>query len=426
MNQILMKNKFLLLVLAVVSGAFFFLNFTQTGSEATTEWREYLGGPDRAHFSPLKEITPENVGNLQVAWQYHTGDSSGQMQSNPIIVDGVLYAPTASVEIFALDAATGKELWRFADSPKSNTSRGVTYWEAGDDKRILFTAGEWLYALNAKTGKVIESFGEGGRVSLKLGLPEIAQNKSVVSNTPGTIYKDLIVMPMRMSEGPDAAPGHIRAFNVRSGKLAWTFRTIPHPGEAGYETWGKDNWKNSDVGAANNWAGMAIDRDRGIIYVPTGSAGYDFYGGNRPGDNLYANCLLALDAATGKRKWHFQFVHHDLWDRDLPSPPTLVQIVRNGKQIDAVAQITKSGFVFVFDRVTGKSLFPIKEIAVPTNALPGEKISATQPVPLKPAPFARQAIGNLDVNPYAKNKEELLARLKVMRPKYRTKKNGIA
>ena len=418
-----MKPKLLILTIGAVLGGLLLFNFVQNQIIATSEWREYLGGPDRAHYSSLKQITPENVNNLQIAWEYHTQDTAGQMQCNPIIVDGVLYAPTASVQIFALDAATGKELWRFADSRDPqwfNTSRGVTYWADGDDKRILFTAGPWLYALNAKTGQVIESFGDQGRVSLRLGLPENAQDKFICSNTPGTIYKDLIVMPVRLSEGPDAAPGHVRAFNVRTGKLAWTFRTIPHPGEAGYETWGKENWKNTDVGAANNWAGMAIDRDRGILYVPTGSAGYDFYGGNRPGNNLYANCLLALDAATGKRKWHFQFVHHDVWDRDLPSPPTLVQIKRDGpdgrpRLIDAVAQITKSGFVFVFDRVTGKSLFPIQEVKVPTNGLPGEVPSATQPVPLLPAPFARQTIGENDINPYAENKEELLTKLKSIR-----------
>jgi quinoprotein glucose dehydrogenase len=415
-----MKIRLFLLGAALLCGAVLLVNFTLNPTQGTSEWREYLGGPDRAHFSPLKEITTENVKNLRVAWEFHTGDTSGQMQCNPIIVDGVLYAPTASVQIIALDAATGKQIWRFADSRDPqwyNTSRGVTYWADGDDTRILFTAGPWLYALDAKTGQMIESFGEDGRVSLRLGLPEEAQNKFICSNTPGTIYKDLIVMPVRLSEGPDAAPGHVRAFNVRTGTLAWTFRTIPHPGEAGYETWGKDNWKNTDVGAANNWAGMAIDRGRGIIYVPTGSAGYDFYGGNRPGTNLYANCLLALDAATGKRKWHFQFVHHDVWDRDLPAPPVLVQVKRNGKLIDAVAQITKSGFVFVFDRVTGKSLFPIKEVTVPTNALPGEKPSPTQPVPLKPAPFSRQTITENDLSPYAENKEELVAKLKTLRHK---------
>lgn len=409
-----MKNK-AIYPLALLFGILFLVNFTKTESFLTTEWREYFGGPERNNYSPLTDITPTNVQNLQVAWTYHTKDSVGQMPSNPIVVDGVLFAPTGAGDIVALDAASGREIWRSSRQKETNMSRGVTYWRDGDDKRILFSTGPWLYALDANTGKPIFSFGENGRVSLRLGLPESAQNKFICSTTPGTIYNDLIVMPVRVSEGPDAAPGHVRAFNARTGQLAWTFRTIPHPGEAGHETWGKDNWKNTDVGAANNWAGMAIDRAQGIIYVPTGSAGYDFYGGNRPGNNLYANCLLALDAATGERKWHFQFVHHDVWDRDLPSPPTLVQLKRNGKRIDAVAQITKSGFVFVFDRVSGESLFPIQEIAVPLNGVPGEKPSATQPVPLKPAPFARQTIGDLDVSPYAENKDELVDRLKTMR-----------
>ena len=415
-----MKKSLAVLALgAGLMGSILLFNFTDFKA-TTVEWPEYLGGPERTHYSALKQITPENVKGLTVAWEYHTRDTSGQMQCNPIMVDGVLFATTASVQVFALDAATGKELWRFADSRDPqwyNTSRGVTYWAEGDDKRILFTAGPWLYALDARTGKMIESFGEGGRTSLRLGLPDIAQNKFICSNTPGTVYKDLIVMPVRLSEGPDAAPGHVRAFNVKTGQLAWTFRTIPHPGEPGYETWGKDNWKNTDVGAANNWAGMAIDRERGIVYVPTGSAGYDFYGGNRPGQNLYANCLLALDAATGKRKWHYQFIHHDVWDRDLPSPPTLVQVRRKNKTIDAVAQITKSGFVFVFDRVTGQSLFPIKEVPVPTNGLPGEHPWPTQPVPQKPAPFSRQTIDDNDISPFAENREELLARLKKVRHK---------
>ncbi len=381
-------------------------------------WSEFLGGPERTHYSSLDQITTDNVQNLQVAWEYHSGDTTGQIQCNPIMVNGILYGTTASVQVFALDAATGRELWKYKDSKDPqwfNTNRGVTYWEDGDDKRIFFSAGQWLFALEAATGKPILTFGENGRMDLHNGLPDSAKEKFICSNTPGTIYKDLIIMPVRLSEGSDAAPGHIRAFNVRTGKLAWTFRTIPHPGEVGYNTWEKNNYKNEDVGAANNWAGMAVDRDRGILFVPTGSAGYDFYGGNRPGQNLFANCLLALDANTGKRLWHFQFVHHDVWDRDLPSAPTLVTVNRNGKKIEAVAQITKSGFVFVFDRVTGKSLFPIKEIAVPVNGLPGEKPWPTQPVPLKPAPFARQSMTINDINPYAANKEELAATLRGVR-----------
>ncbi len=277
----------------------------------------------------------------------------------------------------------------------------------------MHTIGPNLWAIDARTGKPIESFGDGGKIDLHKGLPEVAKDKFIISNTPGTIFEDLIVMPVRLSEGADAAPGDIRAFNVITGELAWTFHTIPYPGEFGYETFPKDAYLNNYTGAANNWAGMAVDRKRGILYVPTGSAGYDFYGGNRKGQNLFANCLLALDARTGKRIWHFQTTHHDIWDRDLPAPPNLITVEHNGKKIDAVAQVSKQGYVFLFDRVTGKPLFPIKEVPVPQNALRGEVPWKTQPIPTKPAPYARQK--DTDISPYAENREELLAKLKTYR-----------
>jgi quinoprotein glucose dehydrogenase len=380
-----------------------------------TEWREYLGGPDRNHYSTLDQIKPENVQNLKVAWSYSCPDS-GQMQVNPIIVDGVLYGVTSSVQAFALDAATGKEIWRFGDKLKNfaSTSRGVAYWSDGKDKRILHTIGPYLYAIDAVTGESIPTFGDNGKVDLHTGLPEIAQKKFIISNTPGTIFEDLIVMPVRLSEGADAAPGDIRAFNVKTGKLAWTFHTIPYPNEPGYNTWPKEAYKNTEVGAANNWAGMAVDRERGIIYVPTGSAGYDFYGGKRAGKNLYANCLLALNARTGKLIWHFQTTHHDIWDRDLPAPPNLIKVKHNGKMIDAVAQVSKQGYVYLFDRVNGKPLFPIQEIPAPKSPLKGEMTWPTQPVPTKPAPFARQAhtLTENDISPYAENRDSLLAQFR--------------
>src|SRR5688500_897558 len=242
----------------------------KTGSDKKSygshEWREYLGGPERNHYSPLDQINKENASQLKVAWEYHTKDS-GQIQCNPLIVDGVLYGITATTRPFALDAATGKEIWKVEkDTIDSySTSRGVSYWESGDDKRILFTKGAWLYALDARTGKPISSFGENGKTSMRAGLGETAIDKMVTSNTPGTIFEDLIVMPMRLSEGSDAAPGYIQAFNIVTGKLAWVFKTIPHPGELGYDTWPKDAYKNEDVGAANNWSGMSIDRQRGMI-----------------------------------------------------------------------------------------------------------------------------------------------------------------
>lgn len=382
-------------------------------SFGSKEWKEYLGGPERNHYSPLDQINKNNVQQLQVAWQYHTLDS-GQIQCNPIIVDGVLYGMTATTRPFAVDAATGKEIWKGPGEGTDffSTSRGVSYWEDGDDKRILFTRGPWLYAVDARTGKAITAFGDSGRSSLKSGLGPTAADKMVISNTPGTIYEDIIVMPLRVSEGTDAALGHIQAFNVRTGKLAWVFHTIPYPGEEGYETWPADAYKNTDIGAANNWSGMAVDRQRGILYVPTGSAAFDFYGAKRIGANLFANCLLALDAKTGKKLWHFQFVHHDILDRDPPAPPNLITLQHNGKMVDAVSQTTKQGFVFVFDRVTGEPLFPIKETLVPASDIPGEKTSETQPLPLKPAPYARQTFGENDINPYASNKAELIELLR--------------
>jgi len=387
-------------------------NPTDTNANDYTNWGEYLGGPDRSHYSALTQLTPRNVTQLKVAWTYHTG-SSGQIQTNPIIIDGVLYGVTPTVQAFALDAATGREIWKYGDSLKAwhSTSRGVAYWQSKDglDKRILYTVGPKLLALDATTGQPIMSFGNNGTADLHDGLGEQARDKFVISNTPGTIFDDLIVMPVRLSEGADAAPGYVRAFNVRTGKLAWTFRTIPKPGDFGYTTWPKDAYKNETVGAANNWAGMAIDRPRGILYVPTGSAAYDFYGGNRVGQNLFANCLLALDARTGKRLWHFQAVHHDIWDRDFPAPPNLLTVRHDGRKIDAVAQVTKSGHVFVFDRVTGKPLFPIVETPVPRSDIPGEVSWPTQPIPQKPAAFARQQMTEADINPYSTDRDSLLA-----------------
>jgi quinoprotein glucose dehydrogenase len=374
-------------------------------------WSSYLGDSGRSHYSTLSQITLKNVKDLKVAWSYESPDW-GQMQMNPIVIDTILYGVTAALRVVALNAETGKEIWQFGDSVKvwHSTSRGVSYWEKGDDKRILCTRGPDLFALDALTGKPIPSFGNNGKVDLRSGMPESAREKFVISNTPGTVYKDVIVMPLRLSEGAGAAPGNIMAFNVITGKVEWVFHTIPHPGKEGYETWeNPETYKSDVVGAANNWAGMAVDEDLEILYVPTGSAAPDFYGGDRLGSNLYANCLLALNANTGKRLWHFQFTHHDIWDRDPPAPPTLLVVERNGKKIPAVAQVTKQGYVYVFDRRTGEPLFDIEEIPVPRSTLKGEKSWATQPIPLKPAPFARQSqdLTEADISPFAENKEEL-------------------
>jgi len=376
-------------------------------------WSDYLGGPDRNHYTRLSQISPENVDALEVAWTYTTPDS-GQMQMNPVVANGLLYGVTAGLQAFALDASTGQEKWIFGDPEKAwhSTSRGVAYWEDGADRRVLFTRGAELYCLNAITGTPISTFGVGGKIDLHTGLPATAADKFIVSNTPGAIFEDLIIMPVRLGEGPGAAPGDVRAFDVRTGALVWTFHTIPHPGQPGHATWGDpDSYLNEGVvGAANNWAGMAVDPRLGIVYVPTGSAAPDFYGGDRLGENLYANCLLALNARTGERIWHYQFVHHDIWDRDAPAPPNLLTVERAGQKVEAVAQITKQGYVFVFDRRTGAPLFEIEEKPVPASRLRGEEAWPSQPVPVLPRPFARQAedLTEADISPYANNADELL------------------
>jgi quinoprotein glucose dehydrogenase len=372
-------------------------------------WTEYLGGPERNHFSTLADIDTINVQQLKIAWTYESPDS-GQMQMNPVMVNGLVYGVTAGLKAFALDAATGREIWIYKDSASSNgTSRGIAYWEDGTDKRVFYSVGTNLIALNANDGKLVPTFGDNGKVNLHTGLPDSAKDKYITGTTPGTIYNDLIIIPVRVGEDAGAAPGDIRAFNVRTGKLAWTFHTIPYPGEPGYETWPEEAYKNINIGAVNNWAGMALDKKTGTIFIPLGSAAPDFYGGNRIGSNLYANCMLALNAGDGTYKWHYQTMHHDLWDRDLPAPPNLITITKNGKQVDAVAQVTKQGYVYVFNRETGEPLFPINEVAVPPSSLIGEQAWPTQPVPSLPKPFAREAyqLSENDISPFAGNKDEL-------------------
>ncbi len=375
------------------------------------QWREYLGGPDRNHYSILDNISKENILDLEVAWEFSVADS-GQMQANPIVVDSVLYLVSAGLTIHALHAGTGKEIWRNRDTVNEwhNASRGVAFWSDSLESRIFFTRGSKLLAVDAQTGNGIPTFGSDGSVDLRLGLPDYAADRFVGSTTPGTVYKDLIVMPIRVGEGYGAAPGDIRAYDVRTGEIRWTFHTIPGRGQLGYQTWEPRNARESEsVGGANNWAGMAIDPEAGIIYVPTGSAAPDFYGGQRRGDNLFANCLLALNANTGKRLWHYQMVHHDIWDRDPPAPPNLLWLERNGEKVPAVAQITKQGFVFVFHRYTGEPLFEIDEVPVPSSNLVGEQAARTQPIPRLPRPFARQIdeLTEEDISPFAPDREAL-------------------
>ena len=359
------------------------------------EWRAYGGGPENIQYSALDQINRENVQRLKVAWRFDTGDAfpGSEMQCNPIVIDGVLFATTPRLRVIALDAATGKLLWRFDpnEGPKTDRlrrNRGVMWWGGDREQRLFFVSRHFLFALDAATGKPVRGFGRQGRVDLREGLGRDPQTVSISATSPGVIYKDLLILGSIASEALPSPPGDVRAYDVRTGRLRWSFHTIPHPGEFGFETWPKDAWKYS--GAANNWAGMSLDEERGLVFVPTGSAAFDFYGANRHGDNLFANTLLALKAETGERVWHFQGVRHDVWDRDFPAPPRLVTVKREGNPIDAVAQITKSGHVFVFERETGKPLFPVEYREVPPSDVEGEKLAATQPLPLKPPPFSRQ------------------------------------
>jgi quinoprotein glucose dehydrogenase len=365
---------------------------TQTGAtDQRHDWPAYGGSAENDHYSSLAQINRGNVKQLAVAWTFDTGEEGG-LQTSPIIVSGVLYGITPTQKIFALDAATGKRRWKFDSGIKgTQPDRGLAYWTDGKDSRILVGVMNFLYALDAATGKPVQDFGAGGRIDLRENLGrEPASAQSIYLTTPGIVYKDLIIVGGRNPEALPAPPGDVRAFDVHTGKLRWSFHTIPHPGEFGYDTWPKDAWKSS--GAANNWAGMAVDEKRGIVYVPTGSAASDFYGGDRIGDDLFANCLIALNAQTGERIWHFQGVRHDIWDRDFPSAPALLAVKRDGKDIDAIAQTTKQGFVYLFDRTNGAPLFPIEYRKYPPSNVPGEVAASEQPLPTWPAPFTRQLL----------------------------------
>lgn len=354
------------------------------------DWPAYGGSPENDHYSNLAQITRSNVKQLKLAWSFDTQEEGG-LQTSPIIVEGVLYGLSPTQKVFAVDAATGKLLWKFEAGIKgTQPDRGLAYWAGEKDKRILVGVMNFVYALEAATGKPIPTFGDHGRIDLRENLGREPSVQSVYLTSPGIVYKDLIIVGGRNPETLPAPPGDIRAYDVRTGKLRWAFHTIPHPGEFGYETWPKDAWRSS--GAANNWAGMAIDPKHGILYAPTGSAAFDFYGADRVGDDLFANCLIALNAETGERIWHFQGVRHDLWDRDFPSPPALLTVKRDGKEIDAVAQTTKQGFVYVFDRTNGKPLFPIEYRKYPASTVPGEVAASEQPLPVHPAPFAGQLL----------------------------------
>jgi quinoprotein glucose dehydrogenase len=355
-------------------------------------WQTVGGGSENLHYSSLAQINAANVTSLKMAWRFNSGDEyrGSDIQCNPIIVDGLMYVTTPKLRVVALDAATGKQVWSFdaGQSRAPHPNRGLTYWTDGSQARIFETLGRELLSLDAKTGKLDPNFGAAGKVDLRLAFDPPLKNTSLSVTSPGVIYRDLIILGSSVAETLPATRGDIRAYDVRTGKLRWTFHTIPRPGEFGYDTWPPESWKTS--GAANNWAGMAVDETRGLVFVPTGSAAADFYGADRHGNDLFANTLLCLDAATGKRKWHFQAVRHDAWDFDFPCPPILVRCLHNGKLVDAVAQAGKTGYLYVLDRETGESLFPLEERLIAPSTVDGEQLAHSEPVPTKPAPFVRQ------------------------------------
>ena len=387
------------------------LNEGPVAMQPGKDYPAYGGNNANNRYSPLTQINADNVKDLQVAWTYfanntpdstHKSSNAREIQCQPIVVDGILYGTSAELNLFALKAGTGEQMWKFEPTKESRphgTSRGVMYWENGNDKRILYTAGSSLYAVNALTGKLITTFGEQGVTDLHEGLADNigheVKNLSVRATSPGVIYKNTLVIGSSVSEGGDAAPGSIRAFDVITGKLKWVFHTIPQPEEVGYDTWPKDAYKK--IGAANSWGGMSLDEKRGVVYFGTGSPASDFYGGDREGSNLFSNCIMALDAETGKMKWYFQGIHHDLWDRDFPCPPNLATINHDGKKTDVVVQAGKDGVVFVLDRDSGTSIFPIEEKPVPTTGLPGEHPYPTQKVVFKPLPLSKELLTENDL-----------------------------
>jgi quinoprotein glucose dehydrogenase len=367
-----------------------------------TTWSDYGGAADSMQYSALKQVNRANVKRLELAWSYPVPGPSGRFGFNPLIVDGVMFVLGKDRSIVALDATNGTEIWTHAVEGNP-TDRGINYWESADrkDRRLIFAANGYLQEINARTGITIPSFGNYGRVDLREGLG--LQVRGIQTGTPGRIFENLIIVGSAPGEGYGSAPGDVRAYDILTGKMAWIFHTIPHPGEAGYETWPKDAWKYA--GGVNAWGEISVDEKRGIAYFPLGSPTYDFYGADRIGANLFGNCLLALDARTGKRLWHFQAVHHDLWDYDLETAPKLLTVRHNGKMVEVVAQPTKFGFVYVFNRVTGEPLWPIEERPVPKSDVPGEQAWPTQPFPTKPAPFTRQRFTEADLNPYVDEPE---------------------
>jgi len=407
------------------------------------EWRSYGHDPGGMRFSPLKQISRANVHQLQRAWTYHTGETSwssiqrggpiAAFETTPLMVDGVLYFTTPASRVIALEAETGKEIWIFDPFPsdigtrRTLQNRGAAYWQGsspltcggatnGVDKRIFYaTVDARLFALDPQTGKPCQGFGNGGTINLRADVADRWPKGTYEATSPPAVYKDLVITGAGLQEHPSKGPsGAVRAFDVRTGKLVWRFDTVPRPGEVGHDTWEGDSWK--DRSGTNVWSIMSVDSEHGLVFLPVGSASYDFYGADRKGMDLFSNSLVALDAATGRLTWYYQMVHHDIWDYDMPAQPVMITLRRDGREIPAVTQVTKMGFVFILDRLTGKPLFPVEERRVPESNVPGEASWPTQPFPLKPPPLVRQTFSQADVSEVTKEShqycEELARSLK--------------
>ena len=401
----------------VVLTAGLFAAATAMGGQARprlyTTWMSYGGGAHSSQYSALTQINKSNVSQLQVVWTFPV---TGTVIFNPLVIDGVMYLQASGNTLAAVDAATGNEIWR-RQTQGPIGARGMNYWESPDrsDRRLLFIAGGYLTAINAQTGDAIAGFGDNGRVDLRIALHRQAAQPLQTGN-PGRIFENTMIVSLpAQGVSYDATPADVQAYDVRTGRIQWVFHSIPHPGEFGYDTWPPEAYKKS--GGVHNWSESTVDEQRGIAFINFGSPRFDFYGGDRPGTNLFGDSLVALDARTGKRIWHYQLVHHDLWDYDLPQAPKLLTIRQNGRTIDVVAQATKHGFLFVFERETGRPIWPIEERPVPQSDVPGEHASPTQPFPTRPAPFARQAFAEKDLNPYlpAAEREALVQRVKSLR-----------
>jgi len=395
-----MKRLAIVTGLALVAGSLVAVPLAQKGKPKFTTWRQYLGGSDSSQYSSLDQINKKNVVQLQVAWTYSTGDMR-TYRFNPIVVDNVMYTLAKNMALVALDAATGKEIWTH-ENQGAIGDRGINYWESADrkDRRLLFINAGFLTAVDASTGKTIEAFGDKGKVDLRLGLNrDVTSVRPLQTGNPGRIFENLIILSLPAGGAQFISnPGDTHAYDVVTGKLMWTFHSVPEKGEFGADTWPEAALATG--GGVHNWSELTVDEARGIAYIPFGTARFDFYGGNRIGNDLFGNSLVALDARTGKRLWHFQAVHHDLWDYDFPQAPKILTVRHDGRNVDVIAQASKQGFLYVFDRVTGKPLWPIEEKPVPQSDVPGEVTSPTQPIPTMPPPFARQSFTEKDINPY--------------------------